>query len=254
MELRRTIAMKGSWIVFTLLLFALPTQAAVQMYYLHNDHLGTPAVVTNQAQQVVWKGQMKPFGETKVEIETITNHRRFPGQRFDIESRLYYNYFRDYDPSTGRYIQSDPIGLEGGLNTYVYVAGNPNKWVDPLGLRGLYCSRPLGDYTGQSGPGLHIFTCVTLPDGSFVCDSQNNPDDDSNPFSGNSQGVSSFSQRDNPDSGVCKEIDDDADRCFEDCMLGQYSSPRPNYAIGPLGTDCREWSRESTMQCIHQCR
>ena len=60
--------MKGSWIVFTLLLFALPSRATVQMYYLHNDHLGTPAVVTNQAQQVVWKGQMKPFGETTVEI------------------------------------------------------------------------------------------------------------------------------------------------------------------------------------------
>ena len=117
--------MERSWAVLMLMLFALPTQAAVQMHYLHNDHLGTPRVVTNQARQVVWKGQLKPFGETRVEIEAITNHRRFPGQHFDIESRLYYNYFRDYDPSTGRYIQSDPIGLGGGLNTYLYARGNP---------------------------------------------------------------------------------------------------------------------------------
>jgi RHS repeat-associated protein len=126
--------MERRWAVLILLLFALPTQAAVEMYYLHNDHLGTPRVVTNQAQQVVWKGQLKPFGETKVEVEAITNHRRFPGQRFDIESRLYYNYFRDYDPTTGRYVQSDPIGLRGGLNTYAYVYNNPTRWVDVLGL------------------------------------------------------------------------------------------------------------------------
>jgi RHS repeat-associated protein len=126
--------MRCSWAVLMLTLFALPTQAAVEMYYIHNDHLGTPRVITNQAQQVVWRGQLKPFGETMVEVEAITNHRRFPGQRFDIESRLHYNYFRDYDPRTGRYMQSDPIGLGGGLNTYAYVGGNPVNWVDPLGL------------------------------------------------------------------------------------------------------------------------
>jgi RHS repeat-associated protein len=134
--------MERSWAVVMLLLFALPTQAAMQMYYLHNDHLGTPRVVTNQARQVVWKGQLKPFGEMKVEVEAITNHRRFPGQRFDIESRLYYNYFRDYDPSTGRYIQSDPIGLGGGLNTYGYGKTNPLRYIDPKGLA-YFALRPL---------------------------------------------------------------------------------------------------------------
>jgi RHS repeat-associated protein len=230
------------------------TDGTIDAQYVHADHLGTPTLLTNQSGNVVADFEAMPFGETFVDYAEVEYNKRFPGQYKDAETGLHYNYFRDYDPSIGRYVQSDPIGLEGGLNTYAYVAGNPNRWGDPLGLRGLYCSRPLGNYTGQSGPGLHIFTCVTLPDGSFVCDSQNNPDDDSNPFSGNSQGVSSFPQRDNPDTGLCKEIDDDADRCFEDCMLGQYSSPRPNYAIGPLGTDCREWSRESTMQCLYQCR
>jgi RHS repeat-associated protein len=150
--------MERGWIVFALLLFALPSHATLQMYYLHNDHLGTPRVVTNQAQQVIWKGQLKPFGETRVEVETITNHRRFPGQRMDIESRLYYNYFRDYDPSTGRYIQSDPIGLGGGINTYAYVGGNPLKFIDPNGLA-RFGFRPL------AGDESYYFSHI-IPDGN----------------------------------------------------------------------------------------
>jgi RHS repeat-associated protein len=59
---------------------------------------------------------------------------RFPGQYADKETNLYYNYFRDYDSASGRYVESDPIGLDGGINTYAYVGSAPLKLVDPRGL------------------------------------------------------------------------------------------------------------------------
>jgi RHS repeat-associated protein len=59
---------------------------------------------------------------------------RFPGQYRDAETGLFYNYFRDYDPQTGRYVQSDPIGLAGGINPYLYARANPLRWNDPRGL------------------------------------------------------------------------------------------------------------------------
>jgi len=110
------------------------------VYYLHTDHLGTPRRATDENGTVVWAWQGDTFGQAAANEDpanlgsNTTVNLRFPGQYFDTETGLHYNYFRYYDPSTGRYITSDPIGLEGGLNTYMYVGGNPNRWDDQYGL------------------------------------------------------------------------------------------------------------------------
>lgn len=107
----------------------------LELFYIHDDHLGTPQVVTDTQQQVVWMADYLPFGQLTPNLNnTAELYSRFPGQYFDDETKLHYNYFRDYDPSIGRYIQSDPIGLLGGLNTYAYVGGNPLSFIDFFGL------------------------------------------------------------------------------------------------------------------------
>ncbi len=113
---------------------------AVPLAYVHTDPLGMPQALTDAAGGVVWRASYDPFGEATVNADpdgdgaqTMFN-LRLPGQYFDAETGLHYNYFRDYDPRLGRYLESDPIGLEGGLNTYAYVGGNPLGRIDPRGL------------------------------------------------------------------------------------------------------------------------
>lgn len=101
-------------------------------FYL-NDHLGTPYLLTDRDGAITWKAEADPFGATNVSVEIVTNNLRFPGQYFDAETGLHYNYFRTYDPSTGRYLETDPTGLAGGINTYSYVAQNPLRYTDPTG-------------------------------------------------------------------------------------------------------------------------
>lgn len=103
--------------------------------YYHTDHLGTPHLVTASNGEVLWKGQYDAFGRVEVEVEEMRNPLRFSGQYYDPESTLHFNWHRYYDPSIGRYIVSDPIGLAGGLNSFVYAEANPLAMIDPFGLK-----------------------------------------------------------------------------------------------------------------------
>ncbi|MEQ8426896.1 MAG: RHS repeat-associated core domain-containing protein [Gammaproteobacteria bacterium] len=105
-----------------------------EIYYIHNDHLGTPQLITDSFQNTVWQADYNPFGEVDITTELVSNNIRFPGQYYDEETGLHYNYFRYYEPEMGRYITSDPIGLLGGVNTYAYVGSNPINAIDPSGL------------------------------------------------------------------------------------------------------------------------
>ncbi len=132
------------------------------LYFIHSDHLNTPQVITNAAKNVVWSADYEPFGKLTLAPGSTLNHvSRFPGQYADNESGLYYNYYRDYDPSIGRYIESDPIGLEGGVNTYAYVNGNPTGYVDPTGEFGL---------PGAAlGGGIDLLFQLSTNGGNFKC-------------------------------------------------------------------------------------
>lgn len=114
--------------------------SAASMYFVQTDQLNTPRAITDENNVLVWKWDSDPYGavppnESPTGAPAFAFGLRFPGQVFDRESYLYYNYHRDYDPQTGRYIQSDPIGLAGGINTYGYVEGNPLGFTDPSGLQ-----------------------------------------------------------------------------------------------------------------------
>ncbi len=124
---------------------------ATEIYYVYADHLNTPRVLARASDDlIVWRWDItEPFGalppdENPSGLGTFVYNRRFPGQVLDRVTGFYYNYFRDYDPQTGRYVlQSDPIGLDGGINTYAYGDGNPVSNVDPLGLQ---------SWPGDAGP------------------------------------------------------------------------------------------------------
>jgi RHS repeat-associated protein len=136
--------------------------AAGYVFYVLSDPLNTPRQIVNAANQLCWRWDpADPFGGHAADpnpqgLGGFGYNLRFPGQYFDGESGLHYNYYRDYDPGIGRYVESDPIGLAGGMNTYAYVGSNPLSFIDPRGLdnggTGPWTEFPSSDFTTGGNP------------------------------------------------------------------------------------------------------
>ena len=136
----------------------------MQIYHYHNDHLGTPNELTNQEGEVVWLADYEAYGnvakvvwrEEKLEQLQVSADElqpiRFQGQSFDVETGLHYNRFRYFDPDLGMFVSRDPIGLMGGSNVFAY-APNPVMWIDPFGLKVLYRSMSMKEYSSLVSSG-----------------------------------------------------------------------------------------------------
>lgn len=141
-----------------------PNGAAVDVFYVHTDQLNTPRKVSRPSDnQLRWSWDPTPFGEgspneNPASLGTFKYNLRFPGQQFDSETNLNYNYFRDYDPATGRYVESDPIGLQGGVNTFSYALGNPLSHSDPTGELVGTLANPVG-----LGAAAGLGICILIP-------------------------------------------------------------------------------------------
>ena len=137
-----------------------------RLHYIEPDHLGTPRVIVDGLRDIAiwtWSAAGEAFGMTQPNQDADNDgvlldfDLRYPGQRYDAASGLNYNYFRDgYDPATGRYTQSDPVGLGGGPSTYTYSRNMPTTAYDTKGLTAIR----LPPY----GPGQQ------LPYGTIYCD------------------------------------------------------------------------------------
>jgi len=133
------------------------------VYQVYPDHLGTPrAIIDSVTRQAVWRWHnVDPFAgnlpeENPAGLGTFNYNLRFPGQYYDIETGLHYNYFRDYDPQIGRYREGDPIGLRGGRNVYTYANDSPLRFRDPSGERYEDPEPPIGWPIFPEPPGTKV--------------------------------------------------------------------------------------------------
>ncbi|MCP4669908.1 MAG: RHS repeat-associated core domain-containing protein [Desulfobacula sp.] len=121
---------------------------------------------------VVWSAKYSSFGKAEVDpSSTVENNLRFPGQYYDGETGMHYNWHRYYDPDTGRYLTPDPIGLAGGINPFVYSLNNPINYIDPSGLIWVTIEN---DNHGIKNTVITVFRQFFYPEeGKFIGDPRN---------------------------------------------------------------------------------
>ncbi len=240
-----------------------------KMYFVHTDHLNTPRLIASDTGQAVWQwNNDDPYGnnapnENPAGAGQFTCNLRLPGQYFDSETNNNYNYFRDYDPLTGRYVQSDPIGLAGGINTYNYSEAAPLQKTDPLGLDTFMCTKSLHafsflgpDSTAKTGldisinPLFHQYLCVVTADGITRCGGQDTKT--GLPF-GPGKPSNDFLPYNRMD--LCERKAND-DKCLEQCILKAIADPnRPAYSlINAGGANCQKWSNDVLRNCRKECQ
>ena len=221
------------------------------VYYIRADHIGRPVFATNASGAKVWSVTYTPFGGVHTS-SGLPIEARFPGQWYQAESGLHQNWMRDYDPTTGRYIEADPLGLVDGASVYRYVRGNPGRYVDPTGEQTYVCTRPLGQPPGDQGPivAYHEYLCVGTGK-NMICGSTSATGGAWN--NGYSSPGTGYNENDYFDETSCRQ-DEDENSCLEQCIANELSKPeRPWYAIGPHGTDCQEYSRSTLASCKKSC-
>jgi RHS repeat-associated protein len=227
-------------------------------YRVVKDHLGSVRLVVNAttgevAQSIDYDAYGRVIRETGAGFQPFG----FAGGLYDSTTKLVRFGARDYDPSTGRWTNKDPIGFAGQQgNVYLYVNGDPVNGWDPHGLESFECKKPLNALGGtedpansRNGPDLpfnpfyHQFICVTR-DGVTTCGGQGG--------AGHLYGPG-VPTNDHYNVYRCEHAYDD-DVCLDNCLVAAIKSPeRPWYGwLGP-GTSCQEWADDTMNRCIKKC-
>jgi len=250
----------------------MPIAAVVngQTYAVHSDHLNTPRKLTQANGQAVWQWAYSAFGDEQptttakrftsettnpttgtTSTPEVTFNLRYPGQYFDKETNLHYNYFRTYAPGTGRYTQADPIGLDGGWNRFSYVEGNPLKYADPRGLD----NPSMGPYT----PPLPVSYCygqIRTYDHGYICSGDNCAGlmpADMSWFFGRGR---IMPEKKYPD--LCKSMDvppSCSQSIYENCIANKVGQSGQSHPYGLVTYNCVSWAKDAILQCQQEaCR
>jgi RHS repeat-associated protein len=223
---------------------------------------------TDQAGNIVWQWtNLDPFGNNLPNQNPNGTGNQFvfnlgmSYQYWDIETGTFYNYFRDYDPSIGRYLQSDPLGLYAGINTYAYVSGNPNTAIDPRGLAS-QCRTGLAALGGADvGPLHHEYSCYTDSSGKEVCRGFGRDTSDDSFWNKIKAVVAQtpsviLKDGENVTDGKAMCTKDDHNDCMNKCLERWWNDVEknpPKYGW-LVGLDCQDVNKTINQQCQLACK
>ena len=230
---------------------------AQHIHYFHCDQIGAPREMTDEAGNLLWYADYKGWGGIREAHNLKDAHQpfRLQNQYIDEETGLHYNLFRYYDPHIGRFTQQDPIGLAGGNNLYRF-EGTVQNQVDPFGLDTYMCTRGLGKPSGSWSPIVfnHTYLCTGNSPDNMYCSSTTQ-------YVKTSVADSVFpvkarpttSKEDSYSASRCTKVSTDS--CVESCVTKKLKNPltRRDYAIGPAGEDCQEYSDRVLTECRRAC-